>query len=481
MKCRYCGAAIPDDALRCSRCGNEVRIVPDYNPLDDMLTAHIRGAISVEDEGYEEYMSYVESDPQRNRGNDVQRNRTQRGGTGRTAYNRPGNGTGRTSYNRSDARRTNTGRASTETGRNTAPNGRNSANRAMTPEEREYRRRRAEKRREIKRRKRRRLITVMLLILAAIIGGSVLLYQNSYTGLTRKGYKAISKSEYDNAAAYFKKAISKNQKKAKAYSGLAQVYMNKGDADSAEKVFTDAIESQPDNSDIYEACIQFYIDSEQQAQIPLLLDEASDDVVSALSQYVVKVPGFSLDDSETYDDVQEVSLTAEKGSTIYYTTDGKTPTTSSKKYSKPIQLSEGRTTIKAIAVNSDGIPSMAETKKYKVELPVEDAPAVSPSTGQYTTATKIQIQVPDGYEAYYTLDSTDPTTASYKYTEPIDMPEGETIFKAILVNKKGKTSGITTRNYTLESDGTSSDSSTEDSYSNSDADNADNSVSSSED
>lgn len=440
MKCRYCGAAIPDGALHCGKCGREVRIVPDYNPLDDMLTAHIRGAISEDDEQYEEYMSYVDAYPQKSR--EEQQNHT-----------------GRTQRNRGGSERGNTVRTTAGNSRSTNGNSRNASNRTMTPEERERRRRRAEKRREIKRRKRRRLILVLLLILAVIIGGGVWLYQNSYTGLTRKGYKAISRSEYDQATAYFNRAIKKNKKKAKAYSGLAQVYMNRGDSDSAEKVFTDAIASQPDNSDLYEACIQFYIDSEQQAEIPLLLDEASDEVVSALSQYVVRVPGFSLDDEETFDDVQEVALSAEKGSTIYYTTDGKVPTTGSRKYSKPIQLSEGRTTIKAIAVNSDGIPSVVETKKYKVELPVEDAPAVSPSTGQYTTATKIQIKVPEGYEAYYTLDSTEPTTASYKYSEPIDMPEGETIFKAILVNKKGKTSGITTRNYTLESDVTSDDSS----------------------
>lgn len=448
MKCRYCGAAIPDSALRCSRCGNEVRIVPDYNPLDDMLTAHIRGAISEEDEGYDEYMNYVESYPERNRENNVQRNRSERNQSNRNGY-----------------ARTDSGRVNQENRRNTNANGQN---RSMTPEERERRRRRAEKRREIKRRKRRRLIMIMVLFVVVIIGGSILLYQNSYSGLTKKGYKAISKSEYDNATSYFNRAISKNQKKAQAYSGLAQVYMNKGDSDSAEKVFTDVIEAQPDNSDIYEACIKFYIDSEQQAEIPLLLDGANDDVVAALSQYVVKVPEFSLDDEETFDDVQEVSLSAEKGTTIYYTTDGKDPTVKSKKYSKPIQLSEGKTTVKAIAVNADGIPSMVATKKYKVELPVEDAPAVSPSTGQYTTATKIQIKVPDGYEAYYTMDATNPTTASYMYTEPIDMPEGETIFKAILVNKKGKTSGITTRNYTLESDGTSSNGSTDSSYGNTD-------------
>ena len=39
------------------------------------------------------------------------------------------------------------------------------------------------------------------------------------------------------------------------------------------------------------------------------------------------------------------------------------------------------------------------------------------------------------------MDKSDPTTASTKYAGPIDMPEGETIFKAILVNAKGRTSG----------------------------------------
>ena len=45
MRCRYCGQRIPEGELYCRHCGKEVRIVPDYNPLDDMLTAQIKGAI----------------------------------------------------------------------------------------------------------------------------------------------------------------------------------------------------------------------------------------------------------------------------------------------------------------------------------------------------------------------------------------------------------------------------------------------------
>ena len=121
--------------------------------------------------------------------------------------------------------------------------------------------------------------------------------------------------------------------------------------------------------------------------------------------------------------------------------------TSTKYTSEGIQISEGETTIKAIAVNKKGVPSAIGKKTYTVEFPVEDAPAVSPSTGQYDEAVQIEVKVPEGYTAYYTTDGTDPTTASTKYTGPIDMPKGETLFKVVLVNGKGRMSGITTRNY----------------------------------
>ena len=46
MKCKNCGYEIPAGELYCKRCGEEVRIVPDYNPLDDMLTQQIKVSIN---------------------------------------------------------------------------------------------------------------------------------------------------------------------------------------------------------------------------------------------------------------------------------------------------------------------------------------------------------------------------------------------------------------------------------------------------
>ena len=81
-----------------------------------------------------------------------------------------------------------------------------------------------------------------------------------------------------------------------------------------------------------------------------------------------------------------------------------------------------------------------------------NAPAVTPSTGQYTEPTQITITVPEGYTAYYTMDGSTPdpsSSSTEKYTGPVDMPEDtQTIFNAILVNdQNGKATDMTTRNY----------------------------------
>lgn len=408
MKCRYCGAEVPKGELYCKRCGKEVCIVPDYNPLDDMLTAQIKLGVNDEPEVESDYL-------------DLNRNKTGKTSARRTTGNMQG----------SSSRRSTTDRM------------------AMDRAERERRRRQAEKKKEILRKKRRRLLMILAGVLIAIIALCVVIYQNSYAGVLKKGYKATQNQEYDKAIESFEKAIGKNQEKPDAYTGLSKVYILQGKMDKAEEVFLTTIEQQPKNSDLYEACIMFYLDTDQPMEIPLLLDEASESIQKKLSDYIIEQPSYSLDDEEVYDDVQQLSLESNEDA-IYYTVDGTDPDPKSKKYTEPIQLSEGETVVKAISVNKDGVPSMISKKTYVVEFPIEDAPAVSPSTGQYDELMKIEVKVPEGYEAYYTMNGDNPTTASKKYTGPINMPEGETLFKVVLVNAKGRMSGITTRNYMLE-------------------------------
>ena len=397
MKCRYCKAEIPEGELYCKKCGREVQIVPDYNPLEEMLTAQIQLDGNEQESELDQY---------------INQNRRNNNRTGQTA------------------------------GRNTVSTGR-----MLTEKERRKRQSAKAARKKALRRKRRIVLLIMALIVVLAGAGFYVIYQNSYNGIMKKAQKAAQSKDYTTAEAYYKQAISKNTKKADAYTGLADVYLLQDKTDEGTTLFEEAVSKQSGNVELYKACMDFYLKSDQNMEIPELLDSVSDSMLEKLSDYVVDEPKFSLEDSMTYDDVQKLLLTADKD-TIYYTTDGTDPDLTSTKYtSEGIQISEGETTIKAIAVNKKGVPSSISKKIYTVEFPVEDAPAVSPSTGQYDEAVQIEVKVPEGYTAYYTTDGTDPTTASTKYTGPIDMPKGETLFKVVLVNGKGRMSGITTRNY----------------------------------
>ena len=154
MKCGYCGHEIPEGKLYCEKCGREVCIVPDYNPLEDMLTQQIRGAITGGD-GYEDYLEYDagrERDPgRRSTVRDV-RSGTGRntGGVSRSTSRDVRGGTGRNTggVSRSTSRdvRGGTGRNTGGLNRSTSRDVRGNAGRNYTEnlQERERKRRQAE-------------------------------------------------------------------------------------------------------------------------------------------------------------------------------------------------------------------------------------------------------------------------------------------------------------------------------------------------
>ena len=94
----------------------------------------------------------------------------------------------------------------------------------------------------------------------------------------------------------------------------------------------------------------------------------------------------------TYTSAQNVTIsTTTSGATIYYTTNGTNPTTSSSVYSTPIAISEN-TTIKAMAVKSGYNNSPIATAEYTIELPLSTMQAIfDRATAVGTTATSVNI------------------------------------------------------------------------------------------
>lgn len=449
MICRHCGANFPDDQVVCPECGAEVQIVPDYNPLDDVLAREVRGSV----EGATRQIQTEDIRRYRRGSSDQNVNAT------RVLRQDEMDRIRRDLRSGAEKQGTDGSRRNTDEMRSQRQSAGNSQRQRQSTDELrrsrqntgELKRQRQQKRLEAAKRKRRNLLITMFAVLALIIAGIVVVYQNSYTGMIRKGYNAIQTRDYTAAARYFDRAIVKDRSRVEAYVGHAEVYIDQEDLDGAEDVYLSAIETQPTNERLYQAAIDFYMDTEQPEKIAVLLQNCEDEtVLNAVSDYISSAPQFSPKEG-TYSEVQEITITSDTGGDIYYTLDGTDPTAETgTKYTEPVLLqNEGATEIRAVAVNSRGIPSVITSGRYTIEFPIVDAPAVTPSTGQYSQPEQITITVPEGYTAYYTMDGTTPTTSSTQYTGPVTMPENtQTIFMAVLVNNNnGKLTEVTTRNY----------------------------------
>lgn len=81
-------------------------------------------------------------------------------------------------------------------------------------------------------------------------------------------------------------------------------------------------------------------------------------------------PTFTPADGTAFDESMEVAIEAEEGATIYYTTNGDEPSTTSAVYSEPFTITE-TTTVKAYAVKDGSNDSQVATAIYTKNVPVD--------------------------------------------------------------------------------------------------------------
>jgi hypothetical protein len=161
-------------------------------------------------------------------------------------------------------------------------------------------------------------------------------------------------------------------------------------------------------------------------------------------QTVLAPPTFSLPGG-TYTWPHGISILSSPGTTIYYTTDGSTPTTSSTVYTSAIQLST-MTTIKAIAAANGFSNSSAASATYVFQAAT---PTFSPAGGTYNSAQSVTISDSSpGVTIYYTTDGSTPTTSSILYTGAIPVSAIETI-KAIGTRTGFLASAVASATYTV--------------------------------
>lgn len=150
----------------------------------------------------------------------------------------------------------------------------------------------------------------------------------------------------------------------------------------------------------------------------------------------------------TYTSIQSVALAdATAGASIYYTTDGTTPTTASTLYIGPITVATSQT-IMAIATAVGSATSPVGSAAYLITLPAA-TPTFGPAAGTYNATQKVAISdTTTGAVIHYTLDGSTPTASSPTYTAPLTFTATTTI-NAIATAAGYVNSAVGTATYTI--------------------------------
>jgi N-acetylneuraminic acid mutarotase len=169
--------------------------------------------------------------------------------------------------------------------------------------------------------------------------------------------------------------------------------------------------------------------------------------LSATTLAAAATPTFSVPGG-TYATAQTVTISdATADATIYYTTNGTTPTTGSSVYSSAITVSSTET-LEAIATASGSTTSALETAAYTITSPAA-TPIFSVPAGTYITAQTVSISdTTSGAAIYYTTNGTTPSTSSTVYNGAITVSATETL-EALATASGYSISAVATATYTI--------------------------------
>lgn len=141
-------------------------------------------------------------------------------------------------------------------------------------------------------------------------------------------------------------------------------------------------------------------------------------------QSQVATPTFSPDGGTSSNTVSVTMGCTTTGATIYYTTDGTDPTTSSSVYSSPVSV-DRTMTLKAMGWKSGWMNSTIKSSSYTVNVAT---PTFSVAAGYYDTNQSVTITcATTGATIRYTTDGSTPTSSSTVYSSAISVTDDMTL------------------------------------------------------
>lgn len=296
-------------------------------------------------------------------------------------------------------------------------------------------------------------ITLAVVAVISLIAAGVYSYFNSYNYAYTKAQKADKDKKYAIAADYYETALE-YQKTVEAWLALGIDYTNIKDYENAERALLSALELDSKNGatnteNIYRALLELYDSTGNYNAIEELMESNSDSNLDSLfEEYYISPPVFSEDSGDFEDDV-ELELTSDDGYDIYYTTDKTMPSShNGTLYTEPIILEKGKTTVNACCVSDNGKWGRIVSETYNVSYKTPAKPTASPSGGTFHEPMFVELSTRVKHaEIYYTWDGSEPTTESFLYEGPINIPEGNNVLSAVVIDEHGMSSKVLKCNY----------------------------------
>lgn len=384
MKCVKCGAELKEGCIYCSVCGNEAQMVPDYSVLED---DYLRSLLKEEE--------------------------------------------------RAEAKK------------RAHPN---------TPKEKKPKQTRSPKKQLDSRIP---ILIVCIILAVAIIIGIIIKVTidhrnaNSYEYQVEAAKQEYVDKNYENALHYYKTALALKPNDVPVRLSMADIYMEQAEYDAAMVLLMEVIDLDPQNQTAYEHLIHIYEKREDYDSIIELASGVENaDILKLFEEYLVAAPIISPIEGK-YDEYIDVTFFSMEAYDIYYTLNGTEPNaqngilyTSDGKSDAVMLDKSGKYTVRAVCINEKGICSEITEAVYDIEVVPPAYATVFPDGGRITSETAVTIEAEEDCTIYYTWDGTDPTQASLKYQEPLEIPIGNNILSVLVVHDKtGLDSGVYRTNF----------------------------------
>lgn len=284
-------------------------------------------------------------------------------------------------------------------------------------------------------------ICVVLVILGILINSKV----NTYYSLDEQYEKAFEQYDagnYDDSVKTLKHAMSIDSDDHRIKILLADNYFCLHKYDESNAILYEILEDFKDDPVIIEKIIANNdANGDYQATSVLLQNVSDESIRNKYAEYFADNVSFSVPGGD-YSEIINLELKSNDNCKIYYTLDGNEPNDRSMLYTEPIVMDNGEYTVKAISINDLGIKSEITEASYNIDFDIPDKPVILTKEGTYNVPVNVEVSISDYDLCYYTIDGDDPTKDDLLYQGPIAMYIDRHTYKFATISSKGVSSEV---------------------------------------